>query len=134
MDTDTAVQSIKTRHHDSLYLNGGDIVLSARDGSDGRVLFRVDKRILSHHSPVFAGMFTLPCPPGVNEEYDGVPLVSLEDDGDGVAEMLGFMYNSSCVSPNRTILHSLTVWSVALWVASNDATTRPPLEVSSYFR
>ena len=82
------------RRHDTLYFEDGDIVLSAKDGTDGRVVFRVDKVILSRHSQVFADMFRLPCAPGVNEEYEGAPLVALDDPGDAVEELLGFIYRS----------------------------------------
>ena len=94
-DQDTTQPHI--RRDDTLYFDDGDVVLSAkqtyaRNPDLDREVFRVDKLVLSRHSPVFAGMFKFPAVPGVNEEYDGVPMVQLDEDSNSLRELLTFMY------------------------------------------
>ena len=84
----------ETRHRrGAVYFDDGDIVLSVKDEEGHPVLYRVDMKFLSRHSPVFAGMFELPTPEGVNEEHDGVPVVHLEDNQKALEDLLSFIYN-----------------------------------------
>jgi len=76
----------------SLYLEDGNIVLSAPQDDGGYSLFRVHKSILAKNSPVFADMFTLSTP-DCADFYDGVPVVQLHDDPKDLEQFLGFLYN-----------------------------------------
>lgn len=79
-----------------LYFPDGDIVIvcSTPGGSDH--VNRVDKAILRRHSPVFAGMFTLPEQPSP-ETYDGVAMVRLPDEAQDVEAILRALYDPSYV-------------------------------------
>ena len=81
----------------TLYFEDGDVALSLEDkDDDGPVtrIYRVDKVLLSRHSSVFAGMFSLPENPGGNEKYDDVPLVPLKgDDPVALEAVLQWMYD-----------------------------------------
>ena len=91
-DTDSP-EDQETIRRGAVYFNDGDIVLSVKDEEEHTVLYRVDTKFLSRHSPVFAGMFELPTPEGVNEEHDGVPIVHLEDNQKALEDLLSFIYN-----------------------------------------
>ena len=83
-----------TRRHEALYFDEGDVVLSVSQTQSISILYRLDTAVLSRHSPVFAGMFSLPSTSGVNEEYEGVPLVRLSGDSpSGIEGLFKFMYN-----------------------------------------
>ena len=73
----------------------GDVVLSLRgpEGSTGRILYRVDKVILSRQSIVFAGLFSFPCNQAVNQKFDGLPLIALDDEFEPMGRLLRFMYD-----------------------------------------
>ena len=75
----------------------GDVVLSLRgqEGFKGRILYRVDKVILSRQSPVFAGLFSIPYDGSVNEELDGLPVVRLDDGFEAMGRLLRFLYDPS---------------------------------------
>ena len=89
-----SVDNSRTRHRrGAVYFDDGDIVLSVKDEKGHLVFYRVDTKFLSRHSPVFAGMFELPTPEGVNEEHDGVPVVHLEDNQKALEDLLSFIYN-----------------------------------------
>lgn len=96
----------------------GSIDVSESTSSVKRILFRVHKSILSRHSPVFEGMFTLldssnhserhdsdlelsystsDHRKSVNSVYDGVPIVELSDTEEQVEQLLGFFYDLLCV-------------------------------------
>ncbi|KAH7924483.1 hypothetical protein BV22DRAFT_1035082 [Leucogyrophana mollusca] len=82
-----------------LYFADGNIVLSALTSEKKGTLFRIHKSVLSLHSPVFADMFALPEPPsGVNDAYDGVPLVHLHDDAIHVRELLQTFYQPTSLN------------------------------------
>ena len=72
----------------------GDVILSlpGSDGSAERTLIQVDQVILSRHSPVFASLFKFPYDTAVNEEYDGIPVVRLEDDRRVMTALLELWY------------------------------------------
>lgn len=91
----------------------GSIDVSESTSSVKRILFRVHKSILSKHSPVFEGIFTLldssnhsertdsdlelsySTPDhrkSVNSVYEGVPIVELSDTKEQVDQLLGFFY------------------------------------------
>lgn len=57
------------------WFEDGTVVLQAEG-----TLFRAYSGILSRHSPVFDGLFQLPQPAAGPETYEGVPLVTLQDD------------------------------------------------------
>lgn len=60
-----------------------------------QILFRVHAAILAHHSPVFAGMLSLPTSPEINETYDGAPLVHMPDDAIDLAILLNALYDAT---------------------------------------
>ena len=75
----------------------GDVILalsSARNPQD-KVLYRVDKLILSRHSPTFSGLFSIPYDSAANEEYDGVPVVHLDDHAEDIFALLQWLYDPS---------------------------------------
>ncbi|GJE95933.1 hypothetical protein PsYK624_121250 [Phanerochaete sordida] len=81
------------QRHPTLYKATGDIVVSATS-EDLTHLFRVHTVILAEHSPVFAGMLTLPKGPDVDmQTYDGVPVVHLPDDAKDVESLLVLLYS-----------------------------------------
>lgn len=96
----------------------GSIDVSGSTPSLKRVLFRVHKSILSKHSPVFGGMFSLLDATNhserqgkdlelsypildqrklVDDEYEGVPIVELSDTVEQVEQLLGVFYELLCV-------------------------------------
>ncbi|KAF7791801.1 hypothetical protein EIP86_002825 [Pleurotus ostreatoroseus] len=83
--------------HETLYLEDGDIVLTA-PYRKGRLAFRVDKIFLARHSPIFKDMLAFS--PGLCAEdmYEGVPRVDLTDDAEDLAILLGRMYNRPTLS------------------------------------
>ena len=80
-------------HHHTLYFEDGDIILFAK--STDRLkkstswLLRVHKAFLSHHSPVFADMFSIP-QPAAQDTVEGCPLVALQDSEVGLHVLLSF--------------------------------------------
>ena len=60
-------------------------------------LFRVHRSILSYHSSIFEGLFSLPPAPGVNEEYDGVPMVKMPDTYEDLLYFLEVLYGHEYV-------------------------------------
>ena len=100
VDADSVGTGAEETEYETELAPGGDVILSApkaNKGKPGRVLFRVDKIVLARHSEVFSGLFTVPYVPSSNEEYDGLPVVRLEDDGEVIGGLLHFLYNSSWV-------------------------------------
>ncbi|KAH9948103.1 hypothetical protein B0H21DRAFT_690608 [Amylocystis lapponica] len=106
-------------HHDTLFFPDGDIVLSAPmdpvQEDDVLVhlqqLFRVHRFILKHNSPVFSDMLALPTPQehDVNEMYEGVPVVVMQDSASDLASLLNVLYNSTALpfkrmDPNTPLL------------------------------
>ncbi|KLO06116.1 hypothetical protein SCHPADRAFT_1002517 [Schizopora paradoxa] len=86
------------QRHDILWFPDGNVVLAT-----DKYLFKVYKGLLSMHSSVFKGMFELPNVGGaiggqntggvVQEEYEGVPLITLVGDkGEDVAHLLRALY------------------------------------------
>lgn len=88
--------------HATLYLPGGDIVLcSAFNDSESdppRTLFCVSKATLAFHSPVFAGMFTLPDKPDTQDTYEGLPLVRIPDAEEELEGLLFALYSPASVT------------------------------------
>ncbi|KAI5119034.1 hypothetical protein M0805_001857 [Coniferiporia weirii] len=98
--------------HPTLYFDDGNIVLSAvsnthnellrainntPDGSDTSapqtLLFRVHRSILMENSDIFRDMLELPeSPSGVNEKYDGVPVVQMPDSAKEIEDILKVFY------------------------------------------
>lgn len=85
------------RRHPTWYLPEGDIVLAAPGEQKAPLLFRVHKAVLSSHSVVFAGMFSLPANPAVNELFEGAPVVQMTDDAAELTKLLAAMYDIGCV-------------------------------------
>ena len=79
------------QRHPTLYKETGDLVVSATY-EDETHLFRVHTVVLAEHSPVFAGMFTLPPVEDGAQMYDGAPFVHLPDNAKDVASLLKSMY------------------------------------------
>ncbi|KAI0069785.1 hypothetical protein K474DRAFT_1564560, partial [Panus rudis PR-1116 ss-1] len=81
----------------NLYFQDGDIALAVPISTEGsQRVFKVDKVYLTRNSSVFADMADMFSAPqsniGVNETYDGVPLVELSDDADDWEMMLSVLY------------------------------------------
>ena len=74
---------------DAVWFDDGNIVLETQG-----TIFRVYRGILANNSPIFADMFTLPPLPGVNEEYDGCPVVHMPDDARPLGVLLRALYES----------------------------------------
>ena len=124
-----------TIRHPTLYFNDGDIVLSTETADKKTLLFRVDKIFLARHSKLFADMFALPSVPGVHEEYDGVPLVRLiGDESKGLEDLLGFIYNRSCVLTIESSPELLHGPSSSDHSSSRTTTLRLLYEVREYSR
>lgn len=70
----------------------------SRTQSDTIILFRVYKGLLLKYSPVFEGLFSLPCtstqPDGkdINETYEGVPLIVMSDSKEELESILSFIF------------------------------------------
>ena len=94
MQMDTTNDALR---HPTLYKASGDLVISAADGAAAH-LFRVHALILAEHSPIFAGMLSLPTGAQADvDTYDGVPVVHLPDNAKDVASMLEVIYTPGCV-------------------------------------
>ncbi|TDL15805.1 hypothetical protein BD410DRAFT_796008 [Rickenella mellea] len=101
MATADFTPEIPPLHHESIYFQDGDIILSALNDDGSKILFRAHKFILAHHSPVFMGMFTLPQPQatiheGHSEvEGDGIQEVEMPDRAEDLASLLSVLYDPS---------------------------------------
>ncbi len=82
--------------HKTLYLEDGDIVLTAPYGQR-RLVFRVDKIFLARHSPIFKDMLAFSPGGDSADMYEGVPRVDLTDRAQDLAVLLGGMYNMTYV-------------------------------------
>ncbi|KIJ46537.1 hypothetical protein M422DRAFT_29340 [Sphaerobolus stellatus SS14] len=79
-----------TRQQD-LYFEDATIVLLSSDG----VLYRVYRGLLSTHSDIFKGMFSLsPHQPAQAEKYDDCPLIRLTDNSDELVYFLKAIMHS----------------------------------------
>ena len=96
-DQSNQVQECEERRHPSLYLEDGDIVISATSKARTYTEFyRVDKVFFARHSPVFRDMLSLgDGDSACNEQYDGAPKVHLLDDAEDVAGLVGAIYNAA---------------------------------------
>lgn len=87
--------------HPSLWLDDGNIIISARSAETKKIhLFRVHKSVLSRQSDVFAGLFALPDSAanyGGSDDVSDVPIVHLQDDAEGITDLLNLLYNPLCV-------------------------------------
>ena len=81
------------QRHDTLWYEDGTIILSSKT-----TLFRVYRETLASQSVLFKDMFSLPVVSGVNEMYDGVPLVRTSDEASGLEAILGILYHTKCVT------------------------------------
>ncbi len=82
--------------HETLYLEDGDIVLTApAAGGQQRRVFRVDKIVLARHSPIFKDMLVFEPGQDAEDVYEGVPRVDLTDTAEDLAVLLGGMYDVS---------------------------------------
>ncbi|GJE95930.1 hypothetical protein PsYK624_121220 [Phanerochaete sordida] len=89
MQVDTTNDALR---HPTLYKASGDLAISAVDG-DVTHLYRVHALILAEHSPVFAGMLTLPAAADASvQTYDGAPVVHLPDNAKEVKTLLEVLY------------------------------------------
>jgi len=89
--------AMEPKRHEALYFPDGNIIIcAAGTGADG-VVFRVHKSILGFHSELFADMFSLPTVEGVNDTYDGAPLVNTTDDARGWGDLLGLLCHTQAL-------------------------------------
>ena len=94
---------IVLHEHPIMWFPDGDVVLSLNTSEEARTLYRLDKSLLAHHSGLFRDTFKLPYRPGVNEEYQGVPVVKLdESDPDAAEDLLKFIHNPAYVSSHAS--------------------------------
>ncbi|KAI5117804.1 hypothetical protein M0805_004564 [Coniferiporia weirii] len=100
MDIPSA-KNTNRKHHAELYFNDGDIILSATSmqadastsGPRTEVLFKIHKFQLAKNSDIFQSMLELPTPPdGVNEIYNGAPVVILVDTAKEIEDLLKMLY------------------------------------------
>ena len=95
-DQSNQVQECEERRHPSLYLEDGDIVISATSKARTYTEFyRVDKVFLGRHSPIFNDMFLVGGSGAYDEQYDGIPRVHLTDDAEDLAGFLSALYNAA---------------------------------------
>lgn len=98
--------------HETLWLSDGNVVLATNT-----YLFRVHKSVLAMRSSVFRDMFGLPSTHdeasgaheivGIAPELcDGIPIVTLEDDGRDVEHLLKTIYESRCAISLYLLSHS----------------------------
>ncbi|TDL14655.1 hypothetical protein BD410DRAFT_778730 [Rickenella mellea] len=89
--------------HEALYFPDGDIVISAKNDNANKIFFRVHKFILSHHSPVFKDMFSLPAPQdNLRQSYDGVSQVlEMSDRPDDLASLFRVLYDPATLPYKR---------------------------------
>lgn len=83
-------------HHDSLYLEDGNVCLvSGLSDSplSPRTLFRVHKSLLARHSPVFKDMFAFPADAANQDQYEGLPLVVMQDSTNDIEVFLLALYD-----------------------------------------
>ncbi|KAJ6499034.1 hypothetical protein C8R45DRAFT_1126095 [Mycena sanguinolenta] len=86
------------RRDPDLYIEDGNIVLSAKDSENDTLYFRVHKSTLVKNSPeAFGSMFAVPTPLTM-EQYDGVPLVQMPDDAQSLRDFLMILYDPQCVA------------------------------------
>lgn len=92
----TCEDSYELVRHGTLYLEDGDIVLTAPsvDGQK-RLVFRVDKIFLARHSPIFKDMLAFELGQDAEDVYEGVSRVDLTDNAEDLAILLSGLYNIS---------------------------------------
>ena len=88
--------------HPTLYLQDGDIAITAMLSDGSLQLYRVDKTFLSRYSLVFEDMLSMPAPQSI-ETIDDVPVVHLLDDAQDVSTLLETLYDPSYVAKPYTI-------------------------------
>ena len=94
MDSDTTGMIAPLTQHPEFWFHDGSIIFSVQ-----HTLFRVHQTVLSNHSEVFAGLFTLPQPSG-EALIDGCHIVPLYDDKvEDVVDLLKAVYDPSYASP-----------------------------------
>lgn len=81
-----------------IWMTDGNVVLTTKD-DDGIIWgFRCHKSVLSKHSTVFQGMFTLDQPDDA-EMHDGLPVVALTDRSTDLKGLLQILYDPiECVT------------------------------------
>ncbi|KAF7376384.1 BTB domain-containing protein [Mycena sanguinolenta] len=85
------------RRDPDLYIEDGNIVLSAKDSEKNTIYFRIHKSTLVKNSPeAFGNMFAIPAPPTM-DQYDGVPLVQMPDDAEALHDFLALLYDPQCI-------------------------------------
>ncbi|KAH8113883.1 hypothetical protein DFH11DRAFT_1743985 [Phellopilus nigrolimitatus] len=92
------IRTTSTRLHVTLWLSDGNIILAAaaKELPNRVIMFRVHKSILALQSQIFADMFSLPSPDGsqdADDNYDGIPVVSMPDSAEEIECMLNVLYN-----------------------------------------
>ena len=94
MDSDTTGMIAPPTQHPDFWFYDGSIILCVQ-----HTLFRVHKTVLSKHSEIFDGLFTLPQPSG-EAVIDGCHVVQLYDDKvEDVVDLLKAVYDPSYASP-----------------------------------
>ncbi|KIP02854.1 hypothetical protein PHLGIDRAFT_42056, partial [Phlebiopsis gigantea 11061_1 CR5-6] len=80
------------KHHESLYFPDGDITLPVTNGEE-TVLLRLHRFMLSHYSPVFKDMFSLPTSHQIDDTYDGTLVIVMQDTCADLAAFMDALYN-----------------------------------------
>ena len=78
-------------HHETMYFADGDIILSVMNGERPTFL-RLHRFMLSHFSPIFKDMLSIPSNPQVNGMYEGVPIVVMPDPYEGLVGLVKVLY------------------------------------------
>ncbi|KAG8969153.1 hypothetical protein FRC05_001197 [Tulasnella sp. 425] len=99
----TDISQPSLQRHDSFYLFDGSICLLARG-----IVFRVFKSLLAEESGVFKDMFTVGSDGQAEGQslYDGVPLISLDDDPEDLANLFRFLWKPPHAEPEFDTLYS----------------------------
>ncbi|KZT72354.1 hypothetical protein DAEQUDRAFT_723053 [Daedalea quercina L-15889] len=80
------VSQKEVKRDETIWFPDGNIILQA-----GGVVFRVYQGLLSLHSEVFAGLFSVPQPQTV-DTFDGHPIVCLPDNADDLRHLLRVLF------------------------------------------
>lgn len=97
---------LDSTRYEPFWFHDGSIVILV-----GSLMFRVHQTVLSTHSEVFAGLFSVPQPPSDvkgQEMIEGCHVVQLHDQTNDFVDLLNGIYNPSCV-PNPQTLLALTL-------------------------
>ncbi|KAF8815150.1 hypothetical protein BYT27DRAFT_7312406 [Phlegmacium glaucopus] len=106
-------------NHGSLYFGDGNVALLAPKSLTHFIAFRVHRTLISKMSSVFENLFT--SPEAETEVYEGVPLVYLTDDADGLESLLQLLYHDMDLPLRQLNPHTLCLLRSLLGLADKYA-------------